>query len=128
MSNGLFSVYGIDLPKLVGDVVGPAVLPATLRVLVDGTPDADPTNAIAQTSTDYPCRGFVSEWSHQNRPNSNATQVAAKVVLLGGTLPAGVEPRARHQVVIDGLTYDVQGVTDDPAKATFELTVTTAHP
>lgn len=115
-------LFGIDVAGIVADEMGDGLLPATLKKIKTYTPSTrDPTGPPRTTSEGHSCSGVRLELSQFDRTLDVAKLSSAKVMLLAGTLPAGVEPETGDQITIDGATKTIveDGVKCDPAKATW---------
>jgi hypothetical protein len=127
MGNPLF---GIDISGIIASVVGPGLLPATLRRVITGTPTPGAlSGGTNPTTTDYPCRGMIDS---QRRRFSKGTLVRDDrklVLLIGDTISGGtIAPEPGDRIIIEGTTYviPVDGTIDrDPAGATYECEVAT---
>lgn len=129
MSRDIFSVDGVDVAKLVADNLGPRLLPATLVVDVDAARDPDePTRTLTSTPREHACRGMLEERADRELPGENRVLVGGlRVLLLGATLPAGVEPRPGNRIKIEGREFEIGGpdaIDRDPASATYTCRVT----
>jgi hypothetical protein len=124
VSGDLFKSFGINLPKLIADNLGNAVLPATLRKITQGSrTGGNLTGGRNPTTTDYSCRGFIDS---QKRESLNGTLVddgTKIVVLLGDTIAGGQVPSTSDRVLIEGTEYSIELIDRDPASATYTLTV-----
>lgn len=131
MGTELFSVDGIDVAALVTEHLGPRVLPcALIRPGAPGQRDpANPTKAPQPgPPTQYPCRGFIEDFSTFSIDGTLIKAGDRKVTLLGNTIAKGtVEPEGgvnKDQVTVEGKTWAVHRVLSrDPAAATYVLQV-----
>ena len=128
MNTGLFAVDGIDVAGLVAEHLGPRILPLVLHR--PGAPAARDLNNLTQApvpgpGTDFPCRGFIEDFSSYDMAQGLVEAGDRKVIILGGTL--STEPLGgigRDQVTVEGKRWSIQRVIDrDPAGATFTLHV-----
>ncbi len=120
MGNPLF---GVNISKIIADVVGPGVLAATLIKVTPGTRTAGQlTGGTNPTETSYSCRGFIDSKAKRNAKGSLTEDGTEKVVLIGDTISGGtVAPAVNDKVTIEGSTYYIEHVDRDPAAATYTL-------
>lgn len=118
----------VNIPKLLAKHLGSrkelGIGPLTLTKVMPGT--RDPANLAGgnrPTTTSYPCKGFRdTKNSTYVAPDGDLVRVAdVTIVILGGTLPKGVEPMAGDTITRKGVVYTIVngGVTSDPVGATF---------
>lgn len=122
-----------SIPKILARALGGqkdlGIGPLTLTRTVPGT--RDPSNLSGgnrPTTIAYACKGWQDTtrsgyWQFWQNAQTG-TQARSKfvtIVILGGTLPTGVEPKAGDRITRDGVVYTIaaDGVTSDPVKATF---------
>lgn len=113
------SLFGINIAGLVNQAMGSGVLPATLRRVIEQSRGLDPTAGRAPVNVDYPCRGFVQDYSEREVDESLIKQGDRRVLLLGASLPANVYPDSNDIVLIENDEYHIMAVTRDPASATW---------
>jgi len=121
------NLFGLDIAGIVSTALDAAggLLPAVLTVVTPGTRTV---GAIASgtnpTSTDYPCKGIVSDYAVGQVDGFLIQAGDRKVLLIGKTINGGAtEPKPSDRVTIEGRPYTVVNVTRDPAGACFELHV-----
>ena len=113
-------LFGMDIAKLVADNLGPGVLDATLTQVTAGNRTAgDLTAGVNPTNVDYPCKGFVDDYSASQIDGTLIKANDHKVTLLGGTLQGGIIPQQGDKVFIENTTYEIIKVKRDPAAATY---------
>ena len=121
MSKDLFKSFGVNLPKLINDNLGKALLPATLIKVVPGT-RTTLTGGTHPTEVPYTTRGFI-DFANNEFQNPTAVVNGRKVVvLLGKPLPDGIFPEPGDRITIEGTEYHIANdgeVDRDPASATY---------
>lgn len=88
------------------------------RTTVEENPD-EPWNPGVETTTHYPCRGFVDTYSDFYLANSLINSGDVKVVILTDSL--AITPTLSDTVTIRGKTYSIINVSPDPAVATWTI-------
>lgn len=114
------TLFGVDIAGIIGSQLGPQVLPATLHVR--GPSSRNPLDLSAGNTSadvDHACRGFTEIRSSARMAEGVVREGGRVVTILGGTLPAGVEPKSDHGVTIEGIRYRIVEVVRDPAAATY---------
>jgi hypothetical protein len=113
---------GVDLPKIIKNALGPLVAPLTLVKVTATTPTAGQlTGGDNPTRTSYRAKGFFDDMPTRfpaNRVKLPGTEVAkqeAIIVILGGYLPAGVEPTTADEIIMKGQVWRIQPIGTDPA-------------
>lgn len=114
-------LFGIDLAKVAAKALGPGLLKMKLIKLTvgsrtDGALDAG-TNPASKS---YACKGVTTDFSLSQFDGELVQKGDRKVLLLGGTLPAGVFPVIGDHVVAEGVESEVVNVSRDPASASYE--------
>jgi len=125
MSGDLFKSFGVNLPKLIDDNLGKALLPATLTKVVVGT-RTDITGGTKPTEVPYTTRGFIDFQNQEFQNPTLAINGRKVVVLLGNPLPSGIFPEPGDRITIEGVEYHIPNdgeVDRDPASATYTCTV-----
>lgn len=119
------NLFGVNISKIIKDVVGPGVLDATLvKVANTGVNPADPTGAPLTSSTSYACKGFIDKQARRAFDGTLIQDGTRKVVLLGDTISGGtVEPTTADTVTIESTSFSIIAVDRDPDGATWTLTV-----
>lgn len=115
------NLFGVNIKGIVASALGPGLLAATLIQRERGARSG--TAGAAVTETSYPCKGVVEDFALTVIDGTNIQRGDRRVLLLGGTLPDGVEPRIGDRVTIEGGTRTVVNVQRDPAGASYSLQV-----
>ncbi|HEU4895122.1 MAG TPA: hypothetical protein VFT85_04735, partial [Acidimicrobiia bacterium] len=104
MSNDLFKSLGIDIGKIVLDVMGAMLLPATLVKVTPGTPTAgNLAGGTNPTSTSYTCRGMVDSTRRENVDGGLEAAGILRVLLLANSISGGaVAPELGDHIIIEG--------------------------
>lgn len=126
---GLFASDGIDIAALVGEHLGPRVLPCVL-LKPGAKPARDPDHITAAPrpapATEHQCRGWIEDFSTISIDGTLIKAGDRKVTLLGATLN-GVEPEPgvdRDRVKVEGKVWAIHRIVSrDPAGATYVLQV-----
>ncbi len=101
MGNALF---GIDIAGIVADAIGPQLLDVTLTIITLGARDPQNLTAGPQRSADeHSCKGFWEDYS-STQVGGEILATDRKAVLIGDTIPAGVELKKGDQIEIEGQT------------------------
>src|SRR5690606_13954057 len=109
----------VNIPKLLAKHLGSrkdlGIGPLTLTKVMPGT--RDPANLAGgnrPTTMSYPCKGFRDSkrsgyWQFWQNAQTGTTSRAQPVTIaiLGGTLPAGVEPMAGDTITRKGVVYTI---------------------
>lgn len=129
MSNGLFSVDGVDVAALMVEHLGPRLLPCVLYKpgALEARP-ANPTEAPGRGAfTPHPARGMIEDYKEAVIDGNSIKAGDRKALLIAGTIEGEVVPEGGpdgDQLEIEGMRYNVHRVVDrDPAGATFTLQV-----
>ena len=115
-------VLGIPFASIMSGIFGRGFKPVILRranaaARVPGMLSAGFAYA---SETTWTCRGIVETYSATEIAEGLATMDERRVVILGGTLPDGIDPRVNDRVDVDGATYSlVQLDARDAAGASF---------
>lgn len=83
------------------------------------SPDYDPQDPPAPTSTSYTCKAIVEKYAERMRLEGLVNQKDRKVLILANSL--SVTPRVNDRVTISGVTFLVMLVETDPATAVWTL-------
>lgn len=70
------------------------------------------------TTTDYPCQGFVDDYSAVTRMAAGIPATDSRVTLIAGLCAA--EPTIGDKVQFSGQWWQARAVGRDPANATYE--------
>jgi len=113
-------LFGLDIAGIIGDEIGPGVLPATLIKVTPGVRDVnDLTSGINPTEQSFDGRGFIDSYSDSQIDGTLIKIGDRKITLIGSTFEAIPEPT--DKITIEGLTHRiVNPIKRDPAAATYE--------
>lgn len=115
-------LFGIDIAKEISSAFKGQLVAGTLIKVTPGTRVAgNLSGGTVPTETSHAFEGFMDN-KDDTRISSTLVSIGGKfVIVLGGSLPAGVEPEAGDRITIEGQTGDVIGVPErDPAAATYK--------
>lgn len=83
---------------------------------------------IPQDLVSHPCKALVADYSDYRRISLGIPATDRQVLVLGGSLPAGVIPAKGHKITAPDpsnggamRTFDVIAKTGDPASALYKL-------
>ena len=117
-----FLPFGLDVPGLVGEVLGNGATSATLVKVTRGTRNpANPTQGTNPQTVNYACVGIVVEYSTRDIDGELVTARDRRITIPSTSLPSGIEPGSGDRVIIDGNTYEIVRVTRDAFGASFEV-------
>lgn len=119
MGNELF---GVDIARIVADVIGPGVLDAVLAEPKRGTRVAGSLTAGRQAlpSVAHDCKGFWEDFAGTPPPGVEILVDDRKAVIIGDTMPSGVNPQRGWSVTIEGVTQVIVRLLHrDPAAAVY---------
>lgn len=116
-----------SIPKLIAKHLGSrkdlGVGALTLTKVTPGTRNpANLTGGTNPTMAAYTCKGFRDTKRSAYLVGRELARISdVTIVILGGTLPAGVEPAPEDRITRDGVVYTIaaDGVTSDPVGATY---------
>lgn len=114
-------LFGLDIAGMVNDaIVGAGGLPAlTLIKVTPGTrTSGNLTGGTNPTEVPHAGNGFEAPLSSL-RPDTVAAEATGVVVILGASLPSGIEPKATDKVAFEGAASRIVRVERDPAAATY---------
>lgn len=116
---------GVNLPKILNQAMGKLVRQGKLVKITAGARDPnDLTAGQVSSKKNYPVNGFFDEFKLTDNPDNEAQIGNKKIVLFGGSLPAGIVPELNDLIVMENQTYIIDGpVTRDPAAATYTCEV-----
>jgi len=129
MSNGLFSVDGIDVAGLVARHVGPRLLPCVLyKGGGPGTRSEDNPTEVSEPGEPVPhrCRGFIADFAVREVDGSRIKADDRKVSVLGESIEGGAVPASGDvdMVEVEGTRYLIHRVLSrDAAGANYVLQV-----
>lgn len=126
-------IAGLDVQKIVADSFKSAGgLPSlTLKHRIVGDRSStDPTAGASVRTTNHTGQGIVEEYRESQVDGTVVQRGDRKVLILGGTISPFVEPAPNDLIELefpDGVTTTLtiveNGVTSDPAAATFTCQV-----
>lgn len=118
MGNNLF---GARIAEKIAKALGSRLLPVRLIKVVPGAINAaNLSGAQPETNRTFTCRGFFDTYNSQRMGGTAIKEGTRVVLILAGTLPAGIEPVPDDRVVLEGETVEIVGpVLRDPDAATY---------
>lgn len=118
------NLFGIDIAGIIGNELGPSLLPATLiKVTASTRTPGSLTSGMNPTSLNYSVRGILSDYEDHQINGTLIVKGDKQVLLLGATIAGGQIPVAGDRVIIEGNTYNIIKVSRDPAAATYTCQV-----
>lgn len=115
-----------NIRKLVGKYLGKqkqlGVGAITLTVKTRGTRTTE-SSGTHPTSTTYTCKGFL-ERTGKFMDGTFVAEGAAKLTVIGATLPKGIEPKPGTTLTREGVVWTVGRMMTDPVEALYECEVT----
>lgn len=118
------SLFGIDIAGIIGDNLGPGLLPATLIKVTPGTrTPGSLTGGANATTASYSARGILVEYDDKEIDGTLVVKGDKQVLLLGATIASSKIPVPGDSVTIEGYTYNIIKVSRDPAAATYSCQV-----
>lgn len=116
-------LFGIDIAATVARAMGGGLLPVTLTKVSPGSRTSGQLAAGTNpTEAQHSCRG-MKDTLRSIRADSIVEDATAVVLILGGTLPAGVVPTVNDKVLVEGNIHTILKVDRDPAAATYTCQV-----
>lgn len=115
-------LFGVNISGIVKQAMAAGLPKATLRKPNYSALDvASPTAEPSVSYRAYPCRGFEEEAAVVRRGGTAVETGQRVILLLGDTLPKGVQPEPGDRITLLGETTEIvgDGVTTDPARATY---------
>lgn len=114
-------IFGVDLAGLIEEHLGDLVFDQTLIVVTSKRDPANSTKTL-KSETPYPCKGFVDVFADRLIDGTAIKYTDRKIVILGNTIPASIEPKGGDKIIAEGKTFTItdDGVRRDPAGATYE--------
>ena len=114
-------IFGEDIAGLILDNLGPLVFDQTLIVVTD-TRDPNNSTKRLKTEVNHSCKGFIDVFDDGMINGTTIKFSDRKIIILGGTLDAGVVPTSGDKIIAEGQTFTITegGVRRDPAAATYE--------
>jgi hypothetical protein len=115
-------LFGVSISGIVKDAMADG-LPAIrlLKEQVGVVDEASPTEEPPVSYRSVPCRGFEDSSEDTRRNGTQVQQTGRLVLIIGDTLPRGVVPEPGDRIQILGETLEIvgEGVSSDPARATY---------
>lgn len=75
---------------------------------------------VEPTTTQYPCQGFVENFTAYYRAQAGIPDTDVEILLIGGLID--VEPKKDDKVTFRGVTYQIRRILGiDPARASYQL-------
>lgn len=105
------------LARTVGSAFNTLFLDAVLTrdIPRDGPDPADP---LPPVPTEFDCKAIVEKYSDYYRTNGLVDAKDRKVLILAASI--STKPQPNDRVTIQNITFVVQNVSTDPAKAVWE--------
>ena len=104
----------------IGKAFASTFYDATLVRVTPGTVDPDePWVPVADTITNYACKGMIDTYSAYHLANSLVEADDRRILILASSL--SVTPTENDTVTIRGSSYSIIDVKTDPAIAVYEL-------
>ena len=75
---------------------------------------------VSTSPTEYPCEGFVDNYSDLFAGLNNIPSTDSKVSIFAKSLPTGVAPTKDDKVIMMGRSWQIRRVVTDPAQALWE--------
>ena len=120
-------LFNLDIAGIVNREIAAAggVLPGTLtKVTVGKRKTGSLSKGTNPKKVASSFRGFLEDRDNIRLPGQLTAVSGRVLVILGGSLPAGVEPEANDTALIEGDTFDIVAIIGrDPAAATYECLV-----
>lgn len=115
------TLFGIDMAARLNAALGPKLLPFTLiRRTESATLPAKRTDGLAIAERRFPCRGIVESYRDDQVDGNLVRSGDRRILILGGSLPAGTVPVVNDDVIAEGTRYRIVAVPGrDPAGATY---------
>lgn len=104
-----------SIRRTIGKAMRSIFYPVTVVRLEQSGPVWEPVF----TEVEYPCKGFIDDYSDFALTNSNILSGDRKVVVLADSLE--ITPGTSDLVRVRGQTFSVLNVATDPAEATWTL-------
>ena len=115
-------LFGVNISGIIKSAMA-AGLPAIrlLKEQVGAVDAANPTDEPPVSYRSVPCRGFEDSSEDTRRNGTQVQQSGRLILILGDTLPRGVVPEPGDRIQILGETLEIvgEGVSSDPARATY---------
>lgn len=116
----MVKLFGVDIQKTIAKAMGPGLPKITLVVVTPGTRTASALiGGTNPTKTEYTCRGVIVDYKATQIDGTIIQRGDKQVLILAGTLPAGVKPKPGDQIKSELQVLNVVDVARDPAEATY---------
>lgn len=113
-------LFGNDIAKQIRAATKGQLRSMTLTKRAAGTrTPGQLTGGTNPTTTAYTCEGIVEEYSDHERANLGIAAGRKKVLIIAGSLPAGVKPGNQDRITVNSDAFEVVDVQADPAEATW---------
>jgi hypothetical protein len=114
-------IFGIDIAGIVADATDGQLLTATVVVRTDTARNpASLTSGQGKQDTPYQCQGLWTDFTTREQDTDMVEVGDRKALLIGNTLPPGIDTDDIHSITMDGATlYVVRLLASDPARATY---------
>ena len=120
-------LFGVDIVAEIARELKGQLVPGTLTKVTAGTRTTGDLAAGTQPTTlTHSFEGFLENRTERRIPGTLVATGGMILSILGGSLPAGVEPAAGDRATIEGSEYSIISIEKrDPAGALFECRVET---
>ena len=117
-------LFNVDIADRINKALGPKLLGGTLtkRRIAERVP-GQPKGDVRYDTTDHAFRGLIKTLTQRGRTGTSVNQPGQAVLVLGGSLPAGVIPARNDIITIEDQEFKITGVHRDPAAATYTCEV-----
>lgn len=115
-------LFGVDIAKEISSAFKGQLVIGTLVKVTPGVRAAgDLGGGTVPTEKSHAFEGFMENKTDKRISGTLVTIGGKFVTVLGGSLPAGVEPEAGDRITIEGKTGEIVAVVErDPAAATYK--------
>jgi hypothetical protein len=117
------NIFGVNIAGIINQNLGSLVFDLTLTKVENSNRKGNLTQGKTQSKTSHVVKGFVDTYTERQITSSLVQKGDRKIVVLGASLPSGVEPEPNDEITDEeGAVYTIveNGVTRDPAGATYE--------
>ena len=115
-----FDIFGVDLRGKIGAAFGSKFFDITFTKVEPGTRTGDLTGGTNPTTTEHTVKGFEDSYNERQIDGTIVQRGDRKILVLGSTLPSGIEPEPNDELALANKTWRVVNVNSDPARATYE--------
>lgn len=114
-------IFGTDIAGIVADAMDRQLLAATIVVRTATTRNPAKLSAgLGKTDVPHQCSGIWVDFTTYEQDTAQVEVGDRKAMLIGDTIPAGVDIDDIHSITMDGSTmFVVRLLASDPARATY---------